>query len=141
MDFLNLFLFRGEVQESALAPRNDTVVQSSPYSSVQWRLELKKLLLLCGGESASPQVLFIPPALSVEPMVLEDISYLLRDYDIPTLFTSQDWKSIFVSLETLYYDETRIRHPRFATSFFVFIFVLFFVYPYLIVSIHYISST
>lgn len=73
---------------------------------------MKKLLLSCGGARGEPTVLLIDDYMVKEPLILEDICYLLTDGCISGVFSNADWKAIHSGLESIYYQETHIVTAR-----------------------------
>jgi energy-coupling factor transporter ATP-binding protein EcfA2 len=108
--FFNLPYFYSELSQN---PNDNVEELLSEYvpPGVKWKLEIKKLLKLCGSSKAKPHILFVDDELLCEPLVLEDISYILKDNIIPELFSPKELQDIYKELQPLYYEETRINHP------------------------------
>ncbi|KAK2963281.1 putative Dynein axonemal heavy chain 1 [Blattamonas nauphoetae] len=93
--------------------QKQTTQASSP--GAQWKQEMKMLMLNAGDADGIPHILFIDDTLIQEPVVLEDVCYLLRDGFISGLMSNADLKSIYTGLESRYYDEARQVSPKEST--------------------------
>ncbi|KAI9097032.1 dynein heavy chain and region D6 of dynein motor-domain-containing protein [Phlyctochytrium arcticum] len=79
---------------------------SKSYSRVEWREDLKKILLLAGAENRPTTFLF-PDTQIKEESFIEDISNLLNSGDVPNLFAPDERQNIIDKVMTDAQDQNK----------------------------------